>query len=239
MSIHRLSIGAGYQYLLRHTATGDVQRAAGTPLTAYYTAGGYPHGRWLGGGLRGLTASHRASQLHPPRVRRPEGTGMVRLFGRGEHPVTGQPLGNRYRIYRPIAERVADRLSAEIGRLPGDLPDAERLSGLRAAIEAEERRRPTPAAVAGFDLTFTMPKSASVLWALAPAPVQQTITEAHRATVEEIIAVLERDAMFTRTGHGGLAQLATQGAVACCFDHWDTRAGDPIAASAPERAAPT
>src|SRR3954447_5126483 len=54
MSMHRLSAGSGYQYLLRHTASGDVQRLAGTPLTAYYTASGYPPGRWLGGGLTGL-----------------------------------------------------------------------------------------------------------------------------------------------------------------------------------------
>src|SRR4051794_4881063 len=54
MSMHRLSAGSGYQYLLRHTASGDVQRLAGTPLTTYYTASGYPPGRWLGGGLTGL-----------------------------------------------------------------------------------------------------------------------------------------------------------------------------------------
>jgi len=38
MSMHRLSAGAGYEYLLRHTACADVQRAAGTPLTANYVA---------------------------------------------------------------------------------------------------------------------------------------------------------------------------------------------------------
>ena len=36
--------GSGYKYLLRHTASGDVQRLAGTPLTAYYAASGYPTG---------------------------------------------------------------------------------------------------------------------------------------------------------------------------------------------------
>ena len=39
--------------------------------------------------------------------------------------------------------------------------------------------------------------------------------------------MLERDALFTRTGHGGVAQIGTRGAIAACFDHWDTRAGDP------------
>ena len=60
MSMHRLSAGSGYQYLLRHTASGDVARLAGTPLTAYYTASGYPPGRWLGGGVAGLGQPDRA-----------------------------------------------------------------------------------------------------------------------------------------------------------------------------------
>ena len=58
MSIHPLSAGAGYQYLLRHTASGDVERLAGTPLTAYYTASGYPPGRWAGSGLAGLAVTY-------------------------------------------------------------------------------------------------------------------------------------------------------------------------------------
>src|ERR1019366_2157492 len=36
-----------------------------------------------------------------------------------------------------------------------------------AAIERFERRRPTPPTVAWFDLTFTVPKAFSMLWALA------------------------------------------------------------------------
>ena len=57
MSLHRLSAGAGYQYLLRHTACGDVERPAGQSLTAYYTESGYPPGRWTGTGLAGLTTA--------------------------------------------------------------------------------------------------------------------------------------------------------------------------------------
>jgi len=54
MSLHRLSAGTGYQYLLRHTACGDTTRDAGQPLAAYYAGSGYPPGRWLGRGLPGL-----------------------------------------------------------------------------------------------------------------------------------------------------------------------------------------
>jgi hypothetical protein len=136
--------------------------------------------------------------------------------------MTGARLGARYRVYRPFEQRVADR----VARLPEDLPAHERARVIED-VEAQERRRATSSAVAGFDLTFTMAKSASVLWALAPAPVQARIAAAHRDTVAEVMGVLERDALFTRTGHGGIAQVGTRGAVAACFDHWDTRAGDP------------
>jgi len=54
MTMHRLSAGAGYQYLLKHTATGDCDRTGVSPLTAYYTESGNPPGRWLGSGLAGV-----------------------------------------------------------------------------------------------------------------------------------------------------------------------------------------
>ena len=42
MSMARLSAGAGYRYLLRHTAAGDAVRPGSTPLSEYYAATGYP-----------------------------------------------------------------------------------------------------------------------------------------------------------------------------------------------------
>lgn len=54
MSMARLSAGAGYRYLTRDTCCADAHRAAGTSLTSYYTALGYPPGTWRGDGLAGL-----------------------------------------------------------------------------------------------------------------------------------------------------------------------------------------
>jgi hypothetical protein len=147
---------------------------------------------------------------------------MGRLYGRGEHPLSGERLGARYVVHRSTEQRVSDR----VARLPEDLPDEERTQAI-ARAEAEERRRRTPSAVAGFDLTFTMPKSASVLWALAAPGLQARIAQAHHDTVAQVIAAIERNALFTRTGHGGVAQITTRGAIAARFDHWDTRSGDP------------
>ncbi len=103
MSVHRLSAGAGYQYLLRHTACGDVDRATSTSLTAYYTESGYPPGRWVGTGLAGLTPDG-----HTPDGRTPvlqigavvTEEAMGSLFGSGRHPVTRVPLGRAYPVFR-------------------------------------------------------------------------------------------------------------------------------------------
>lgn len=82
-------------------------------------------------------------------------------------------------------------------------------------------------AVAGFDLTFSVPKSVSTLWALAPQEVQRQILAAHHEAVNEVLAWLEQSAIHTRTGRGGVAHVGTVGAVAASFDHWESRARDP------------
>ncbi len=100
----------------------------------------------------------------------------------------------------------------------------------RAAIDAITRvelARGAPKAVAGFDLTFTPPKSVSTLWAVADDRTQATVLAAHRAAVSQSLGFLEDRALFTRTGHAGCRQEATRGAIAAGFDHWDSRAGDP------------
>ncbi|MGE3813354.1 MAG: MobF family relaxase [Candidatus Nanopelagicales bacterium] len=209
----RMSAGAGYQYLLRHTACGDVHRDPSTPLTAYYTASGYPPGSWYGAGLAGLgiTAGSTVTE-----------EGMARLYGQGQHPATGAPLGRPYPAFRSTAQRIADSVAA----LPESMTDSARAAAVEAITRLEAARRPR-VAVAGFDLTFTAPKSASVLWALAHPDVQALVVDAHRAAVRDALAFLEERALFTRIGHNSIAQVPTRGIVAALFDHWDTRTGDP------------
>lgn len=217
MSLHRLSAGAGYSYLTRHTACGDVARAAATPLTAYYTEAGYPPGRWFGSGLAGLGEGCGLPGGSPVSEEQ-----MGALYGAGRDPLTGEPLGRPYLVFAPLAERIATKVAA----LPDDLEPARRAEQIDA-IEKDERRRRTPGAVAGFDLTFTVPKSASVLWALGEPPVQAAVAAAHRDAVHDALGFLQERALFTRTGAAGCAQVPTAGMIAACFDHWDTRAGDP------------
>jgi conjugative relaxase-like TrwC/TraI family protein len=94
-------------------------------------------------------------------------------------------------------------------------------------VKAEEAHRQR-AAVAGFDLVFSPVKSAALLWALDERPhVRDAIRAAHEAALGEALELIEEHAAFTRTGHGGIAQVDTNGLIAAAFEHWDSRAGDP------------
>ncbi|WP_218713027.1 MobF family relaxase [Arthrobacter sp. BF1] len=83
------------------------------------------------------------------------------------------------------------------------------------------------AAVAGFDLTFSVPKSVSVLWALGSDEYKDKVMAAHHAALEATLAWLESSAIHTRAGHGGVAHVGVHGAIAAAFDHWESRSGDP------------
>ncbi|MFF2485139.1 MobF family relaxase [Microbacterium sp. NPDC058062] len=86
-------------------------------------------------------------------------------------------------------------------------------------------------AVAGYDFTFSVPKSASVLWGVADARTQALIVDAHHRAVAHVVAYLEREVAATRTGatagDGAVAQVSVRGIIATAFDHFDSRAGDP------------
>ncbi|GAA1750491.1 MobF family relaxase [Agromyces humatus] len=86
-------------------------------------------------------------------------------------------------------------------------------------------------AVAGYDFTFSIPKSASVLWGVADATTQERIVRAHHAAVAQALAFLEREVAATRAGatsrDGAVAQVDVTGVIATAFDHFDSRAGDP------------
>jgi conjugative relaxase-like TrwC/TraI family protein len=81
--------------------------------------------------------------------------------------------------------------------------------------------------VGGFDLTFSAPKSVSLLYALG-SPVHSTaVRAAHDQAVTEGVAYLERHALFARRGTDGLRRIRTTGLVAAAFVHRTSRNGDP------------
>lgn len=215
-----MSAGNGYRYLLRTVAAGDGDRALSTPLTRYYAEAGTPPGRWLGAGVATLGGGRIGVGDQVSEAQ------LQLLVGMGRDPITGEPLGRAYPEYRSVAERTAERVAA----LDPGLGPAGRAEAL-AAIESEERARGSRRAVAGYDFTFSIPKSASVLWAVADAGTQALITDAHHAAVAEVVAFMEREVAATRTGatgrDGAVAQVDVAGLIATTFDHYDSRACDP------------
>ncbi|WP_166880658.1 MobF family relaxase [Salinibacterium sp. ZJ450] len=215
-----MSAGDGYKYLLRTVAAADGDRPLSLPLTRYYAEAGTPPGRWLGGGLSSLGHGEitKGAQVSEAQLQL--------LLGLGLDPVTGEPLGRAYPSYASVADRIAERLAALAPGL-GIVQRAE----ATVAIEAEEAERGLRRAVAGYDFTFSLPKSASVLWAVADADTQAIIADAHHAAVAEVVAFIERELAATRSGatsrDGAVAQVDVTGLIAVGFDHFDSRAGDP------------
>ncbi|UOR03331.1 relaxase domain-containing protein [Leucobacter allii] len=215
-----MSAGDGYKYLLRTVAASDGDRSLSTPLTRYYNADGTPPGRWLGAGVATLGGARISVGDQVSEAQ------LQLLVGMGRDPITGGPLGRAYPEYRSVAERI----EARTGALDPSLGPVSRAEAV-AAIETEEAKRGTRRAVAGFDFTFSIPKSASSLWAVADAGTQTLIADAHHAAVAEVVAFMEREVAATRTGatgrDGAVAQVDVAGLIATAFDHYDSRAGDP------------
>lgn len=215
-----MSAGDGYKYLLRTVAAGDGDRSLSTPLTRYYNADGTPPGRWIGSGLAVLGTGQLKEGDDVTEAQ------LQLLIGMGRDPLTGAPLGRAYPQYKAKAERIAERVAALNPGL-----NATARGRAVAAIEAEEAERGTRRAVAGYDYTFSIPKSASVLWAVADAGTQSLIVDAHHAAVAEVVAFMEREVAATRAGatpgDGAVAQVDVRGLIATAYDHYDSRAGDP------------
>ncbi len=220
VSMRVMSAGDGYKYLLRTVAAADGDRSLSTPLTRYYAEAGNPPGRWLGAGVAALGRGEVSQGAEVSEAQ------LQLLIGMGRDPITGEPLGRAYPEYRSASERAAERVKD----LDPGLGPVERGNAV-AAIEAEEAARGTRRAVAGFDYTFSIPKSASVLWAVADAGVQALVAQAHHAAVAEMVAFIEREVAATRVGatgpDGAAAQVDVSGVIATAFDHYDSRAGDP------------
>lgn len=78
----------------------------------------------------------------------------------------------------------------------------------------------------GWDLTFSCPKSVSVLWSQAEPGVRSAIQEAQAEAVREALDYLQEAAAYTRRGKGGQTREETKLVVAA-FDHGTSRAQDP------------
>lgn len=157
--------------------------------------------------------------------------------GRGEADGAWVGVGaERLGLDGPVA---ADDLRAV---LAGMAPGSGGLTPDGSTVRTHVRRVP------GFDLTWKVPKSVSVLYAVSDDPrVQGAIIEAGEAAVRASISWLEREAIWVRRGSGDVAYLndlaardpeaaeaarqrpvKARGVVAASFRHRTSRAGDPL-----------
>ena len=122
-----------------------------------------------------------------------------------------------------------DEYYAGVGESPGVWTGrwSEKL-GLAGVVEAGELRalvegrhpvtgedllaRSRPRKVRAFDLTFSAPKSVSLLWAFGSEPVAGQVAAAHREAVEAALGFLEDGAAVARVQSQGVRhRVATQG----------------------------
>jgi conjugative relaxase-like TrwC/TraI family protein len=118
--------------------------------------------------------------------------------------------------------------AAEIG-LAGQIPAGalERLLVEAVHPLTGQPLRSKPGQVQGFDLTFSAPKSVSVLFAVADPDVRAALTRGHEAAVRQALGYLEREAVQVRRGHAGAIREHAAGIVAGAYRHRSSRAGDP------------
>lgn len=135
MTLHKLTAGDGYLYLVRQVAAADSTERGRSTLADYYSAKGESPGRWMGRGLAALSDTGRCEVS--PAVREEiwtveEGSGvseaqMRALYGVGLHPnaeriqtyVTGRNMGS---------QRAASRLGREFAVRDGEPEFARRLA---------------------------------------------------------------------------------------------------------------
>jgi conjugative relaxase-like TrwC/TraI family protein len=200
LSIKKVNAGRGYEYLQRSVVHGDAD---------YYlrgTTAGDPPGIWAGRGAARLGITGEASEEQ-----------VRNLFGLGVHPnAQTHPLGAAFGPASYVVDRIRGWNTAH--------PDASPAE--RSAAAAAERVRGNRNSIAGLDLTFSPPKSWSVLWAAARPAEREAMWAAHHKGVATALQFLERHAAFTRTGHDGVRQIETDGLIAVRFDHTTSRAGD-------------
>lgn len=76
--------------------------------------------------------------------------------------------------------------------------------------------------VAAFDVTFSAPRSPTLIRALGDSNVGRTIEEAHKRAVDHALSILAREAIWARRGHGG-GRIEKVALSAACFQHNSSR----------------
>ena len=225
--------------------TGYLTDAVGTGADYYLGAKGEPPGYWQGAGARALGLSGRIGGQDE--VGKASAEMMRRLYHEDIGP-DGQILGRRQRkanypaasgsLYKRVEEEVAWQ-RAERGRF--FTPEEER--ALRLRLRSAYRT-----VVPLYDLTYSVPKSVTVLWASFLSASAEAEAEGREAEAKQLaeqaarvrgavkrandrmIAVAERELAYVRTGHHSKTTgewRDAEGFIVASFEQHDSRDGSP------------
>ncbi len=135
----------------------------------------------------------------------------------GEGEAAGEWVGDAARDLGLEGEVGEDQLTAMLtGRNPVDGEPLLSMRGVRGD-------GPVP----GFDLTFSAPKSVSLLWGLGGPVAALEVQAAHREAVGAALSYMQREACWTRRGAGGAEFVKGNGFLAAAYRHRSSRNGDP------------
>jgi conjugative relaxase-like TrwC/TraI family protein len=144
--------------------------------------------------------------------------------GNGEAP--GQWVGRAAGQLGLAGQVEAARFNAMVAGLdPRDTTLNNRLLSRERKPRIINGKRYAP--VAAYDLTFSAPKSVSVLFALADPQTARELVASHDAAVHAAIGYLEDEAVWTRRGRNGAIVERGAGLVAAAYRHRMSRAKDP------------
>jgi len=144
MSLHKLSAGYGYDYLIRQVAALDATHRGRTDLASYYQGQGETPGRWFGRGLDGVEGLEVGDEVTAEQMRL--------LFAEGRHPLAGATsqaggpalsLGLPYRQggrEQPFLAALRDRFAAHntaLGQPAHTAVPAETRARIRGELAAE------------------------------------------------------------------------------------------------------
>ncbi|MDO5066356.1 MAG: MobF family relaxase [Propionibacteriaceae bacterium] len=257
MTISRLSAGDGYEYYTSCTARGDHPGRDQELGDYYLESGTPPgQWMGQGAAALGIEGKVTEAQmkalfgegLHPEADRL-----IAEQIAAGvsaKKAIEAVRLGRKFAAYQvpdsQLRRAIDDAVSAEERRLGRDLDADERLrvrmktagiafreahgrSGNRVEVAKwmSQELAAKQNTVAGFDLTFSAPKSLSVAWGIASPEQAVRLEAAHEAAIERTISWLEDEVIRARSGAQGVAFHTTQGLLATRFRHWESREGDP------------
>jgi conjugative relaxase-like TrwC/TraI family protein len=124
---------------------------------------------------------------------------------------------------RPGSVKVGDEVSPEmLNRMLAQLADPVTGRPVGRLLSAGHK-----APVAGYDLTFSPPKSVSLMWAMGDRATRAAIEALLDQALRDVVSWAEDHVFSTRTGAQGARHESVRGVVASSWLHYESRDGDP------------